>query len=106
MREDRLHTLADLLGTEPEELRPIRNPRSFPLKPVGYPPKHHGVDFEERRPWVWIEDEHLHKCNFDELERQELLDCYIECNSSRRPDDLLRVRTPLEVRFGIVDESK
>jgi hypothetical protein len=107
MREDRLQKLAEILGVPIDELRHIRNPRAFPGKPHGYPAKHHAIDFGEQRRWVWIEDEHLHRCNFDELERRDVIDHYIECNTSRRPDDLLRVRAILEERFGLrtVDDS-
>lgn len=101
MRQDRLHALADLLGLEPAELRQIRNSRAFPGRPHRYPPKHHAIDFDEDRLWVWIEDENLHKCNLDELEHRGLMDRYIECNTSRCPDDLLRVRALLEARFGL-----
>lgn len=101
MSEDRLLTLAELLQVEPEVLRWIRNPRSFPGKPHGYPPKHYAIDFGDSRPWVWIEDEHLHKSNLDELARRGVRDRYVECNVSWRPDDLLRVRTLLEDRFRL-----
>jgi hypothetical protein len=105
MREDRVLKLAELLGMAPEELRGVQNPRAFPGKPFGYPPKHHGIDFDDPRPWVWIEDENLHKTNLDELERRDLADHYLECNTSLRPFDLLRIRALLEARFGLTGEG-
>lgn len=100
MREDRLQKLAGILAIPVDVLRQIRNPRAFAEKPHGYPAKHHAIDFGEQRRWVWIEDENLHRCNLEELERRGATDRYIACNTSRRADDLLRVRVVLEERLG------
>lgn len=101
MREDRLRTLAELLEIDQKDLRRIRNPRGFPSKPHGSPPKHHAIGFDEARPWIWIEDEHLHKCNIDELDRRGFADRHIECNTSRRPDDLIRVMEQLRAMLSV-----
>lgn len=103
MRDDRLEELTRVLGMQREDLEAIHNPRPFPGRPFGYPSKHLAVAFDEARPWVWIEDEHLHKRNLDELARRGVAECYIECNTSRRPDDLARVRGILAERFGLPD---
>lgn len=105
MREDRLVRLGDMLNLDPDELRPIRNPRAFEPEPFGRPPKYQAVDLEEARPWFWIEDEGVRAHSREALERAGLKDRWIECNTSRRPDDLLRVRKLLEKSLRHLNEE-
>lgn len=100
MRPDRVSKLARLLEVREDQLQRIRNPRAFPAQPFGRPSKHLGIDWQDERPWVWIEDESLHVHNLDVLEQRGVRDRYIECNTSRRPDDLARVQEILGERFG------
>jgi len=105
MREDRLVRLAEILDMETGELRAVRNPRAFPPEPFGMPPKYLAVDFEEARPWFWVEDAGVRKHSWDALERAGLQGHWIECNTSERPGDLQRVRALVEERLRHLEQE-
>jgi hypothetical protein len=102
MRPDRIATLAGLLSLPAHEIVGIRNPRGF-RGVHRYPPKHEAIDFGDTRTWIWLEDEHLHRSNLDELKRRGMGERYWHCNTSLDPHALQRVRLKIEALLMSAD---
>ncbi len=105
MREDQLTSLAECLGMRADELRGIVNPGAFEdaEPPEGMPAKWRALDWpaiERGRPFVWIENA-LPPEDRAVLAARGLLDRWIPCDVTARPERLREVQTILEERFGV-----
>jgi hypothetical protein len=105
MRADQLDLLCERLGMPQEELSAIANPRAFldEVGPEGSPVKWRALDWqaiEAGRPFAWIENA-LAPEDRAVLAQHGLLDHWIPCDVTARPDRLREVREILEQRFGL-----
>ncbi len=76
----------------------MENPKSW------YDTKTEGIDFEDARPWVWIEDGILRE-ESELLSSLGMLDRYIHNNCFEDEDALIKTKEILKKRFSIVEEE-
>ena len=105
MHEEGLGWLESFFGIPRDELRHVRNMRSFTIA-EGTRFKWEAINFTEAqtgRPFVWLE-ERLHEADVEHMERHGCRDCFIECDVTANPYRLAEVREILTERFALEDE--
>ena len=107
MTEEALGSLESFFGIPRDELRPIRNVRSFTVA-QGTRSKWEAIDFAEARagrPFVWLE-KRLHEADLEHMERHGFRDCFVECNVTTNPHRLAEVYQILVCRFALEGDEK
>jgi hypothetical protein len=99
MEPDALRELARDLPIEREWIWYIRNPLGL-WRNGNADTKIDGIDWDETRPWVWVEDR-IGEREAQMLRGRHILDRYIPCNVTDEPNRLAEVKQLLCDRFKI-----